>query len=47
MSARILLAEDNQNLAQLLATFLREAGHEAAVAATGREALRLLAAGLV
>jgi len=45
MSARILLAEDNQTLAQLLATFLREAGHEAAVAAGGGEALRLLAAG--
>jgi len=45
MTARILLAEDNQNLAQLLATFLRDAGHEAAVAANGREALQLLAAG--
>lgn len=45
MSARILLAEDNQNLAQLLVTFLHGAGHETVVAATGREALRLLAAG--
>jgi CheY-like chemotaxis protein/curved DNA-binding protein CbpA len=45
MSARILLAEDNQTLAQLLATFLREAGHEAAVAAGGGEALRLLSTG--
>lgn len=45
MSARILLAEDNQNLAQLLATFLLEAGHEAAIAKTGREALGLVAGG--
>jgi CheY-like chemotaxis protein/tetratricopeptide (TPR) repeat protein len=45
MSARILLAEDNQNLAQLLATFLQSAGHEVAIAATGRDTLRRLAAG--
>lgn len=44
MKARILLAEDNQNLAQLLGRFLQDAGHDTALAATGREALQLLAA---
>jgi CheY-like chemotaxis protein/tetratricopeptide (TPR) repeat protein len=45
MSARILLAEDNQNLAQLLAVFLGNAGHDTTLAATGREAVKLLANG--
>jgi CheY-like chemotaxis protein/Flp pilus assembly protein TadD len=45
MKARILLAEDNRNLAQLLGTLLSSTGFEPSVAATGREALQLLAGG--
>lgn len=45
MNAKVLLAEDNQNLGQLLAAFLRSAGHVPAIAATGRETLQMLAGG--
>ena len=45
MNARVLLAEDHQNLAQLLGRFLQNAGHEAVIAATGRETIQQLANG--
>jgi CheY-like chemotaxis protein/tetratricopeptide (TPR) repeat protein len=47
MSVRILLAEDNENLAALLGRFLGAQGHTVAYAPTGSEALRQLAAARV
>lgn len=43
MTARILLAEDNRNLAQLLAGFLQKTGHEVSLAESGADTLRQLA----
>ena len=42
MGSRILLAEDHQNLAQLLAGFLRGSGHETGVVHNGRDLLKLI-----
>jgi CheY-like chemotaxis protein/tetratricopeptide (TPR) repeat protein len=42
MTVRILLAEDNENLAQLLARFIEAKGHVVITARTGAEAVRLL-----
>ncbi|HXC93532.1 MAG TPA: response regulator, partial [Geobacteraceae bacterium] len=42
MTVRILLAEDNENLAQLLARFIEAKGHVVVTAQTGAEAVRLL-----
>jgi len=42
MTVRILLAEDNENLAQLLARFIDAKGHVVITAKTGAEAVRLL-----
>jgi len=44
MSVRILLAEDNENLAAMLGKFLVAKGHAVAYASSGTDALRLLAA---
>ncbi len=44
MSVRILLAEDNENLARMLGQFLASRGHGVAYASSGTGALRLLAA---
>ncbi len=43
MTVRILLAEDNENLAQLLARFIEAKGHAVVTAFTGAQAVRLLA----
>jgi CheY-like chemotaxis protein/Flp pilus assembly protein TadD len=43
MTVRILLAEDNENLAQLLARFIEARGHAVITANTGAQAVRLLA----
>lgn len=43
MTAKILLAEDNQNLAQMLARFLVAEGHTPTTVHNGTDALRLLA----
>ncbi|PKN16317.1 MAG: response regulator [Deltaproteobacteria bacterium HGW-Deltaproteobacteria-23] len=45
MTVRILLAEDNENLAGLLARFIESKGFEAAIAATGTQAVKQLASG--
>lgn len=45
MTARILLAEDNENLAALLARFIESKGFEATIAPTGTQAVKKLAAG--
>lgn len=45
MSARILLAEDNEKLAGLLARFIESKGFEAVVAPTGAQAVKQLAGG--
>lgn len=42
MSGSILLAEDHQNLAQLLTTFLHNSGYEVTVAGTGPDLLKLI-----
>lgn len=42
MSGRILLAEDHQSLAQLLATFLKSSGHEVTIADNGPDLLKLI-----
>jgi CheY-like chemotaxis protein/tetratricopeptide (TPR) repeat protein len=42
MTVQILLAEDNENLAQLLARFIEAKGHAVITARTGAEAVRLL-----
>lgn len=47
MTSRILLAEDNEQLAQMLQTFLAAQGLDVLVAKTGVEALRLIASGNV
>ena len=44
MTVRILLAEDNENLARMLGKFLSVQGHAVEYAASGTEALRMLAA---
>jgi DNA-binding response OmpR family regulator/tetratricopeptide (TPR) repeat protein len=44
MTARILLAEDNESLGQLLQKFLAAQGHRVLLARTGLDALRLLVA---
>lgn len=46
MTVRILLAEDNANLAQLLARFIEAKGFEAVIAATGTQAAKQLASGV-
>ena len=43
MTARILLAEDNENLAKILARFVESKGHGVTTAGSGLEAARLLA----
>lgn len=45
MTVRILLAEDNVNLAQLLARFIETRGHQAVIASTGPQAVKQLATG--
>jgi CheY-like chemotaxis protein/tetratricopeptide (TPR) repeat protein len=45
MAARIVLAEDNGQLAQALSRFLMSQGHEVTVAGTGLQALQALTAG--
>jgi len=47
MTSRILLAEDNEPLAQMLQTFLAAQGLDVLVAKSGVEALRLIASGNV
>lgn len=44
MTVRILLAEDNENLAQILARSIESKGHAVTIAANGAQAARLLAA---
>jgi len=45
MTVRILLAEDNENLARLLTRFMESKGFEALTAATGTQAVKQLASG--
>jgi len=45
MTVRILLAEDNENLAQLLVRFIESRGFETVVAATGTQAVKQLGSG--
>ena len=45
MTVRILLAEDNDNLARLLVRFIESRGWEAVTAATGTQAVKQLASG--
>jgi len=45
MTVRILLAEDNENLAQLLVRFIESRGFEAVTAATGTQTVKQLASG--
>ena len=45
MNGRILLAEDHQNLAQLLATFLKNSGYDVVVAENGHDLLKLIPGG--
>ncbi|WP_243373141.1 response regulator [Geotalea sp. SG265] len=47
MTTRVLLAEDNAALAQMLQTFLAAQGLEALIAGTGTEALRVLSSSKV
>jgi DNA-binding response OmpR family regulator/curved DNA-binding protein CbpA len=45
MTVRILLAEDNENLAQLLVRFIESRGFEVVAATTGTQAVKQLASG--